>query len=88
MLPRLLGFTSPWLLGISGQVLCYHGYLVFMLPWLFGVLLPWLLDFMLPWLLDISGKEMVNPVKNVKCGHRYDRDGILNHIKLRKGKAK
>ena len=31
---------------------------------------------------------MVNPMKNIICSHRYDRDGILNHMRQRKGTAR
>ena len=36
----------------------------------------------------ITGKEMVHPVKNVHCGHHYERDGVLSIIKAKKRKAR
>ena len=36
----------------------------------------------------ITGKEMVQPVKNVHCGHHYEKDGMLAHVKSLKQKAR
>ncbi|KAK3087711.1 hypothetical protein FSP39_009508 [Pinctada imbricata] len=35
-----------------------------------------------------TGKDMVIPVRNRHCGHRYDKDGIMHYIKTKKSKAK
>lgn len=31
-----------------------------------------------------TGKEMVNPVRNIHCNHNYEKDGILHYIKHRR----
>lgn len=35
-----------------------------------------------------TGQEMKNPVRNNVCGHTYDKEGILNHLKQRGQRAK
>ena len=35
-----------------------------------------------------TGKEMRDPVRNIHCNHNYDRDGITEAMKLRKGKTR
>ncbi|XP_067952131.1 E3 SUMO-protein ligase NSE2-like [Watersipora subatra] len=35
-----------------------------------------------------TGKQMVNPVKNINCGHSYEKDGIIVYIKQRGKRAK
>ena len=35
-----------------------------------------------------TGKEMVHPMKNKRCGHHYEKEGIMQLMKNRKGRAK
>ncbi|XP_005108376.1 E3 SUMO-protein ligase NSE2 [Aplysia californica] len=35
-----------------------------------------------------TGKNMVDPVRNTICGHVFDRDGIMGHIRAKKARAK
>ncbi|XP_033726956.1 E3 SUMO-protein ligase NSE2-like isoform X1 [Pecten maximus] len=35
-----------------------------------------------------TGMEMKNPVKNKLCGHKYDKEGIMQHIKNKGKRAK
>ncbi|KAK2166551.1 hypothetical protein NP493_1317g00059 [Ridgeia piscesae] len=35
-----------------------------------------------------TGKEMTHPVRNIHCGHHYEKEGITQLMKNRKGRAK
>ena len=35
-----------------------------------------------------TGKDMINPVKNIHCGHHYDQEGISHYIRTKGKKAK
>ncbi|XP_069107129.1 E3 SUMO-protein ligase NSE2-like [Argopecten irradians] len=35
-----------------------------------------------------TGMDMKNPVKNKICGHKYDKEGIMQHIKSKGKRAK